>query len=153
MKKFEFTLQSVYEYKQTVERQRKADLRAAQEALRLLMGQLRALELSFERNAESRRRLLEEENGSSGIAAELEKHDAFFRFLHGRKTELLAEIAAAEEERDRIMALVIEIMKEVKVYKKLRDEQFARYMDELRKEEAKEIGDIVSFQTVTAETV
>ena len=42
-------------------------------------------------------------------------------------------------------------MRELKTYNKLRAEQYQEYMKEVQAEEEKEIGDLVSFNTITEE--
>lgn len=145
MKKFNFTLQSVFEYKQTVEKTQKAELSRAEEVLRELRERERLLDEAFERN-----RLLREEAllQSTGVIDALEKFDAFFRHLREEKKALSIKIFDAEDVKARCQAKLIATMKELKVYKKLREEQYARYLREVAAEEEKEIGDIVSFSTV-----
>ena len=146
MKKFAFSLQSVYEYKQTVEKTQKAELSRAEAALRLLREQERALDEAFERNREERDEILTKR---FDVVSELEKYDAFFRRLREEKEELLIKIQHAENVKARCQENLIITMKELKTYTKLRDEQYQQYLKAVAAEEEKEIGDIVSFSVAT----
>lgn len=145
MKKFVFSLQSVYEYKQTLEKTQKAELSRAENVLRELRQREHELEQDFERNRSLREEALTK---VTGVLSELEKFDAYFRYLHGVKKELAEKILRAEEVKARCQAQLIATMKELKIYTKLKDEQYARYLKEVAAEEEKEISDIVSFSTV-----
>lgn len=145
MKKFQFTLQSVYEYKQTVEKNQKADLNRAETLLRELREKERVLDETFERSCVERDAVLEKR---VDIVSNLEKYDAFFRRLREEKESLAVKIINAEEVKARCQAALVATMKELKTYKKLRDEQYERYLKEVESEEEKAIGDIVSFSAV-----
>ena len=146
MKKFIFTLQAVYNYKLTVEKKQKDDLKKAQNALRLLREEEARLEESFLRNSEALDLVLEK---NENVAEELPKFDAYFRFLREAKANLQERIEAAEAEKNRILNILITTMKEIKVYEKLREEQMKAHVEEVAREDAKEIDDIVSFQTIS----
>ena len=146
MKKFAFTLQTVYDYKLTVEKTQKADLARANTILRELQEALSALEESFRRNSEARDDELA--RGECDVRR-LEEYDAFFRRVHEDREDLKTKILAAEKERDRCRDLLIATMKELKAYVKLRDKQYEQYLKDVAAEEEKALGDIVSFSVVS----
>lgn len=146
MKRFKFTLQSVYDYKLTVEKTQKADLKRAEAILQELRDYERKLELAFVRNSEVRSAALEKR---FGVVEELERCDAYFRFLSEEKEILAEKIVKAEEEKQRCQERLIATMKELKTFVKLRNEQYQRYLKEVAAEEEKEISDIVSFKAAT----
>jgi len=148
MKKFKFTLQSLFNYKQTVERLQKAELKKAQQALRELLDEERRLEQAYVDNERSLERALRK---NVDVVSALSEHDAYFRFLRDALKELRERIVRAEEIVAKCMEKLIVTMKEIKTYVKLRDEQFMQYLKEVQAEEDKEIGDLVSFTTVTGE--
>ena len=149
MKKFKFTLQPVFNYKQTVEKLQKAELKKAQQALQELRDEERRLEQAYADNERSLERALRE---NINVAAALSEHDAFFRFLRDALKELRKRIVIAEELVRECQEKLIVTMKEIKTYKKLRDEQYYSYMKEVQDEESKEMGDLVSFNVVSEET-
>lgn len=149
MKKFKFSLQSVFDYVKTVEKNQKADLSRAQAILRKLYDDLTELEEAYERNTRSQAAALKR---GINISEELIKHDAYFRFLRDAKAELLIKIAKAEEERDKCQERLIATMKQIKIYTKLRDEQYQNYLKEVSREEEKDMNDLISFNIIAEES-
>ena len=148
MKKFKFTLQPVFNYKLTVEKLQKAELRKAQQALRELLAEEQRLLRAYADNERSLEKALRE---NINVATALSEHDAYFRFLRDALKELRERIVKAEEVVLECQNRLILTMKEIKTYKKLRDEQYQIYLKEILAEEDKEMGDIVSFKTVSEE--
>ena len=148
MKRFKFTLQPVYNYKQTVEKLQKADLRKAQQALRELLNEEQRLLRAYAANERSLEKALRENNN---VANALSEHDAYFHYLRDALKELRERIVIAEALVLECQNKLIVTMKEIKTYKKLRDEQYQSYLKEVLAEEDKEMGDIVSFNTVSEE--
>lgn len=148
MKRFAFTLESVYDYKKTVEKQCQDDLRRAREALRLLIEERARLDESFERNVKAQEETLRR---GKDVLEELPKYDAFFRYIREAREALEARIVKAEEEVAKCQDLLIAAMREIKIYAKLKEEQYREYLEDVAREEAKEIDDIVSFQTTTSD--
>ena len=145
MKRFKFTLQPVYNYKLTVEKLQKAELRRAQQILRELRAEERRLEKAYADNELSLEKALRE---NLDVATALSEHDAYFRYLREALKELRERIVKAEEVVTECQNRLIATMKEIKTYKKLRDEQYQSYLKEVQAEEDKEMGDIISFKTV-----
>jgi flagellar export protein FliJ len=148
MKKFKFTLQSLYNYKQTVEKLQKAELRKAQQALRELLDEEQRLLRAYADNERSLERALRE---NIDVGTALTEHDAYFRFLRDALIEIRERIVKAEELVVKCQEKLIITMKELKTYVKLRNEQYARYLKELQAEEEKEMGDFVSFNAIAQE--
>jgi len=148
MKKFVFTLQALYDYKLSVEKNQKAELKKAQQALRdLIDEELRLLQAYADNERSLERALIQNED----VVPALSEHDAYFRFLRDALKEIRKRIARAEEVVAQCQERLIITMKEIKTYKKLRDEQFHEYMKEVQAEEDKEIGDLVSFNVISEE--
>lgn len=148
MKRFKFTLQPVFNYKQTVEKLQKAELKKAQQSLRELLDEEQRLLRAYADNERSLEKALKE---NTDVATALSEHDAYFRFLRDALKELRERIAIAEALVLECQNKLIATMKEIKTYKKLRDEQYRGYLKEVLAEEDKEMGDIVSFKTVSEE--
>jgi len=149
MKKFKFTLQALYDYKLTVEKMQKADLKKAQQALRDLIDEEMRLLRAYADNELSLERELEK---NEDVVTALSEHDAYFRYLRDALMEIRMKITRAEEVVTQCQARLIITMKEIKTYVKLRNEQFYKYMKEIQTEEDKEIGDLVSFNVISEET-
>jgi len=148
MKRFKFTLQSLYNYKLTVEKLQKAELRRAQQALQELLDEEQRLIRSWADNEKSlEEALLKGEN----VGAALTEHDSFFRFLRDALIEVRKKIVIAEEVVRECQERLILTMKELKTYLKLREEQYQAWMKEVQAEEAKNIDDLVSFNVISEE--
>ena len=148
MKKFKFTLQPVFNYKLTIEKLQKAELKKAQQALQELLSEEQRLLRAYAANEKSLERALRR---NENLAAELPEHDAYFRFLRDALKEVRERIVEAEEVVAKCQERLIKTMKEIKTYKKLRDEQYQDYLKEVQAEEDKEMGDLVSFNTISEE--
>lgn len=146
MKKFKFTLQALYNYKLTVEKMQKAELRKAQQALRELLDEEQRLLRAYADNERSLARALRE---NTDVAAALVEHDSFFRYLRDALIELRERIRKAEEIVRQCQDRLIITMKELKTYVKLRNEQYQEYLKEVQIEEDKNMGDLVSFNKIS----
>ncbi|MCL1829497.1 MAG: flagellar FliJ family protein [Oscillospiraceae bacterium] len=146
MKKFVFSLKAVYKYKLTVEKMQKADLSRAEHALRELREKERLLNEDFARAGSERDEVLKRH---TDIIEELEEYDRYFRYLREAKKELAAKIVRAENIRDMCRVKLLATMKELKTYRKLREEQYRQYLKDVATEEEKEMGDLVSFAVVS----
>jgi len=148
VKRFKFTLQALYNYKLTVEKMQKAELRKAQMALRALLDEEQRLLRAY---ADNERSLEEALRKNEDVASALSEHDAYFRFLRDALKEIRERIVVAEEVVAKCQERLIITMKELKTYLRLRDEQFQRYLKEMQAEEDKEMGDLVAFNTISEE--
>lgn len=146
MKKFEFSLQPLFDYKVTIEKQQKAELKRAQQALVELLAEELRLENAYAENERSLERSLRE---NVDVTSALIEHDAYFRFLRDALKELRHRIVEAEEYVSECRAKLMLTMKEIKTYTKLRAEQYQIYRKEVQTEEDKEMGDIISFNAVS----
>jgi len=148
MKKFKFTLQALYNYKLTVEKLQKAELRRAQQALQLLLDEEQRLLRAW---IDNERSLEEALRKGENVGAALTEHDAYFRYLREALIEIRKKIIRAEEVVRQCQDRLILTMKEIKTYLKLREEQYQAWMKEVQAEEAKEIDDLVSFKVIKEE--
>jgi len=148
MKKFKFTLQALYNYKQTVERLQKAELKRAQQALDDLLSEEQRLLRAYANNERSLEEALRK---GENIVAALSEHDAYFRYLRDALIEIRKKIAEAEEVVRLCQERLVLTMRELKTYLKLRDEQYHAYLKEVQAEEAKEMDDLVSFNVISEE--
>jgi len=145
MKKFKFTLQSLYNYKLTVEKLQKAELKRAQQALQVLLDEEKRLIKAWADNEKSlEEALLKGEN----VGTALSEHDAYFRFLRDALIEIRKKIVKAEQVVRECQERLILTMKELKTYLKLREEQYQAYLKEVQAEEAKTMDDLVSFKVI-----
>ena len=148
MKRFKFTLQPLHNYKLTVERLQKAELKRAQAALQELLDEEQRLLMAW---IENERSLEEALRKGENVGAALTEHDAYFRFLRDSLIEVRKKIIKAEEVVRQCQERLIITMKEIKTYLKLREEQYQAWLKEAQAEEAKEMDDLVSFNVISEE--
>lgn len=148
MKKFVFTLQAVARYKDTVEKKQKSELARVNALLRELYDEEQSIIAAQTKCAASLLCALEE---GRDIPGEMERHDLYQQFLRERLEDVRQRIVWAEAEKKRIQALLIVTMKEQKTLARLREEQYAAYLEETRQEEDKLIGDLISHRSTVAD--
>ena len=148
IKKFKFTLQALYNYKLTVEKLQKAELRRAQQVLQELLDEEQRLLRAW---ADNERSLEEALRKGENVGDALIEHDAYFRYLRDALIAIRKKIVKAEEIVRQCQERLILTMKEIKTYLKLRDEQYQAWMKEVQAEEAKEMDDLVSFKVIKDE--
>ena len=147
MKKFKFSLEAVLRYKLTVEKMQKAALAEANARLEALRREEEELLAAFQRTRLSQNRLLRSGVGSG--AEILQMYDRYFMRLREEYAALTRRLEIAEAEREQRMNELLVTMRELKSYRKLRDEQYAAYLKEVEAEQANEISEFVGRQTVT----
>jgi len=148
MKKFKFTLQSLYNYKLTVEKLQRAELVKAQQALQLLLSEEKRL---IQAQIDTKMSLEIALEKGENIVAALTEHDSYFRFLRDSLVDVRKKIVIAEEVVRKCQEKLITTMRELKAYDKLRDEQYEEYKMEVQAEEAKVMDDLVSFKVISEE--
>ncbi|MDR2357757.1 MAG: flagellar export protein FliJ [Oscillospiraceae bacterium] len=146
MKKFKFTLESVERYKKTVEKLQRAELKEAQNALRDAYRRDGELAESFESGRQQRAAEL---RGGATSAERLVAYDRFFTRVRDARAKVASEIERAALEVGKREAALLATMRELKVYKKLRGRQYAEYMTQMRAEDEKNVGDLVSFDVIS----
>lgn len=147
MKKFVFTLQPLFKVKTAQEKQKKIDYKKALDVLALLNAEKDDAEKKLAENNEKYRYIQREGCG----AAELITYANYIDYQNKNIAAICEKIAKADEIRRAILDELVTLMKEIKALNKLRDKQYAAYVEESLKEEEKELNDIVSFKSITSE--
>ena len=142
MKKFVFTLETLSRVKESEKMQREGLLVKAQRALDELKMQRKALQERLDgQNQIFRARMLAGVNGE-----ELRVFNNHKTYLAEAIERLTKGIEKAALERDACRNGLVETMKETKTLEKLREKQYELYLEEVRREEEKSVGDFVAFQ-------
>ncbi len=145
MKKFVFTLQAVYDIALSNEKQQKNLLKRVEERLRSLRL---ALDRMLERKEEARIQCAKDvDEGTDAIR--MTQYARYFESLDDMISAQKKAIAAAEGEREKVVAALVEIRKEIKSLENLREKQMEEYRDEVKREEEQAIGDVVSYQVAS----
>ena len=142
MKKFVFTLQSLYDMKIRTEEQQKIQMKKIQDRQLKLNEELNVLKKSFENTKEKHSKRLKE----GVLSRELNQYSQYFKDLTSAITRQKGMIAQAEREKQKLLEEQIETKKEIKTLNKLRDSQYQAYLHELKIEEEKIMGDLVSYK-------
>lgn len=145
MKKFVFTLEAYSKYKETLKRKQRSELEEAQLRLRKLRAEEHRLKQAFGRYGDSLLKTIAEKENTVYM---LEKHSDYFKFLQESKEILVQKINKAVIEENRRREVLIGTMRELKTLDNLREDQLLRYLEEVRRDEAKEMNDIISARTI-----
>lgn len=141
MKAFKFTLQSLLNVKNTLEKQQKAELAAAEARLRELRQELEVLQLDLENQRQTY--LLKVRQGEL-TPSEMSYWSVGFRAMRERIETQHKKIETAENEKRKIQKKVIETMKERKALEKLKEKQLAEYRMAQKAEDAAITDEFVS---------
>ena len=142
MKQFVFTLQALYDMKQNIAEQQKIRMRIILDKQARLAAELNSLKRSFDDTKERFDGKLQ-----SGFKSdEFVQYGDYFAKLTASITVQKEQILLAEQEKQKCLEEQIETKKEIRTLEKLREKQYKEYLQELKMEEEKEIGDLVSFK-------
>lgn len=146
MKKFVFSLNSLFELKKTLKDKAQAEYAAAAAALQNAVKAKEALERLFaEKTAEYEAKL------RKGIAVgDIGSYGRFFDELGERIKAAQAEIIRAQRVADAKREELTEVFKEIEVLKKLQKKQYQEYLKEEEKKEKSVLDDIMSFNITEA---
>lgn len=142
MKKFKFTLQTVYNLALSTDKQQKMALKKIEDEIAMLNNELEEMKTAY---LSSKERCQEEmQNGIS--SEDLAQYSIYFESQINAMITQKEKIIRAEEERERIIQARVKTRKEIKTLEKLRQTQYEEYMAEMQKQDELEVGDVVSFK-------
>lgn len=147
MKKFAFTLQAVYDIALDMERQRKLEMQRIEIRLQAVVRELIETKAALTNTKRECQQKL-----SHGIdAPNLIQYDQYCDSLRATISVLQQNKVNIEREKEKCLQAQIENRREIKTLEKLKDKQYEEYLLELRREEEKEIGDLVAYRTTISE--
>lgn len=146
MKRFQFTLESLERLKNAEREQREAELFKTQKALNMLLEQMECLQADLADHARELGRQMD--RGLSGMKAC--EYDNYATYLRETMEQLEKRIVQTTAERDARRTALLQTMRELQALDKLRARQYEKYLEEVRREEEKSIGDFVSYQVTSA---
>ncbi len=144
MKKFVFTLQGVNDIALATEKQLKIEMQRIMERLQRVLQEIENTQSEL-RTLKARCLQLMREGGMESQT--LVQYERYFEKLEAALQVLKQTKMQIEREKDKCLQAQIENRKELKTLEKLRDKQHEEYLKELRREEEKEIGDLVAFRS------
>lgn len=145
MKQFVFTLQSLYDMKIKVEDQQKIQMKRIQDKQRGLIDELNVFKKTFDITKEKFNMRLNE----GAQTDELAQYSQYFTDINSLIMLQKENIAQVEKEKQKLLEAQIEIKKEIKMLNKLRENQYEEYLQEVKLEEEKIMGDIVCYNVIT----
>lgn len=141
MKKFSFTLDSLFELKKAQKDQRQKEFAEAKARLEKAMHEKDSLEKTYTDENEK----YEKKVNKGVTAGDIEFYAIYFKDLRGKIAAAACEIARAQEEAGAKQEALVEAFKEIKSLEKLRDKQYEEYLTEEAKQESKLREDILAF--------
>lgn len=145
MKPFKFSLQSLYDVKQSVEEQQKLQLKVIENRIAQIEREIAQLNENRVKHYE-----LYEEDLNQGMAAhKLAGYGRFFDLLNVTEALLKERLAGVRKERQQCMEVLIEMRKEIKALQKLSEIELAAYKELVSKEEDNIIGDMITYKVAT----
>lgn len=145
MKKFVFTLQSVYDIALSNEKQQKNLLKRIEERLLALRT---VLERMFEQKKEAHAQCAKDVDEGTD-ANRMAQYARYFESLNDKIEAQTKAVAQLEKERDKVIEALVEIRKEIKSLENLREKQLEEYREEVKREEEQAIGDVVTYQVAS----
>jgi flagellar protein FliJ len=139
MKKFQFTLQRLYEVKKISENQLMREQEQIVKKMQELQDEKNRLFFKF-----SNERDLYSEDCKKGIRAQnMQTYGEYFDFLMESLKKLDVKIKKCQAEKERCTQLLLKIINEIKVLEKIKQEQFIEYNKELQKNDDKMLEDFL----------
>lgn len=142
MAKFIYRMQSILDIKYKLEEQAKQQYMEVRTRLNEAQDMLDGLQKRKEEYFEAYRRLVSEKLD----ILEIENCKNAILILDEYIINQKSVVAAIEIELEQAAAAMKEAMKERKIHEKLKENQFESFLQELNREEAKEIDQLVSYQ-------
>ena len=145
MKKFVFSLQSLYDVTLSTEKHQKTQIKRLENLILSLVQQLDQMKEDY---LDAKDECADEMK--KGMSSEkLSQYNFYFESLINMMIVQKDNIIKAEHEKEKWIKARIETRRELKSLDKIRENQYALYLEELKKEQEKEIGDLVSFQVAS----
>jgi len=146
MKKFVFTLQSWYDMQLGLEKQHKLELKNIEAEIAKCQNHLMQLGNDFDKAKGEYCSAV-----SKGVGApRIKEFGLYFDSLKTAMAAVQMEITRLDREREQQMQKLIHTRREIKLLDKLRETQYAEYMENAKKQHDKFIDDLVSFNVTTS---
>ncbi len=142
MAKFVYKMQSLLNVKSKLEEQAKNEYSAAQARLREEQDRLRILYERLEGYLEEGRQLRSKALNVVDLRSNTEAQERIKEFIEIQKLEVRKAEEVVEEARIKL----VEAQKERKTQEKLRERAFDEFLLEIKKEENKEVDELVSYK-------
>lgn len=142
MRKFKYKMETLLKLKENLEKQLKIEFINIKNYLTEEKEKLNKLNQRYYKYESLLIKSLKNELNITDINS----HKNSLVFINKKINEQKELINELEEDLEKIIKNLIQIIKEKKVLEKLKDKEYEKYKIELRKEEDKEIDDFISFK-------
>jgi flagellar export protein FliJ len=145
MKKFSFTLQSLFRVTLSMEKSQKVALKKIEDMIAGLKQELEHMKDAYFNSKQQCAKDMQK-----GVSGEMvAQHSLYFESLINAMIAQKDHIIQAEEEREKRLTELIKTRRKIQTLEKIRESQYFEYLEEVKREEEKEIGDLVSFQVIS----
>lgn len=141
MKKFIFSLYSLYEIKKTLKEKLQAEFTVAQTVLENAVNR----KIFLEQTLNNERDLYEEKAKKGMSINDVQAYGLYFEELHDMMKTATYDIERANKEVGRKQTELIGVFREIKILQNLREKQYQEFKIEEEKNEKKSLEDILSF--------
>jgi flagellar FliJ protein len=143
MATFNFKLERILNYKQTVETSKR-------NKFGIVQRKLHEEEAILDSYNEYKKTIIDEKNSANKFkAGYLAMYNAYINDLNDRIKRQQQKVQETEVELEKAKAEMIEAVKEKKIFEKLKENEYERYTYELKKQEEKLNDTIVSYKAAT----
>lgn len=146
MKQFVFTLQSLYDMQENIEKQIKMQMAAIEAELAKCFSEMETLNKNFENAQIEYCRVM----AGSVTAVKIKNYGRFFERLRALILLQQGKISQLEAEKEKCLQKLVHVRKEKMLLDKVREEQYSEYLCDVKKRQAKMIDDFVSYKTTVS---
>ena len=146
MKQFVFTLQQWYDMQIGLEKQHKLQISAIETRILECREELHGLLRCFDKTKV-------EYCGAVSVGMLALRAGDYGRYFESTKQQMAAvqaQIERLEHEKEQWLQKLVRVRREIKLLDKLREKQYKAYLDEVKKENGKQIDDMVSFKVTVS---
>lgn len=146
MKQFVFTLQQWYDMQIGLEKQHKLQISAVEARITECREELRDLMRCFNKTKV-------EYCGAVSVGMLALRAGDYSRYFECTKMQMTAvqvQIDRLDHEKEQLLKKLVLVRREIKLLDKLREKQYQAYQDEVKKEQGKQIDDMVSYKVTVS---
>ncbi len=146
MKKFVFSLQSLYDMQTGFEKQQKLKIKNIEAKLAKQSEEMDYLKREFDKAKTEYHGVI-----TAGVMANRAlKYDRFFSRLKTSMSAVQKKILKLESEKEQCMQKLVDIRKEIKMLEKIKEKEYGKYLENLKKEHARQIEDFISYKVIVS---
>ena len=143
MKQFVFTLQALYDVQDSIEKQTMMRMGMLAAEIAQCADELDVLNAHYDKAQSEYCNVM-----TGGVAAiRIRHYGSFFEKLGAVMLLQQNKISKLEKEKEKCLQKLVRVKREKMLLDKLREEQYSKYLGELKKQQANMMDDFVSYRT------